>query len=313
MKKYGFGVDVGGTTCKMGLFETNGTLIEKWEIPTNTDNNGESIPRDIVAAVHNKMIEKGLTKDDVEGIGIGVPGAVTEDGVVNKCVNLGWGIVPIVAQMEELSGLKVRAANDANIAALGEAWMGAGKGCHSVVMVTLGTGIGGGIVLNNKILTGFNGAAGEIGHIVVNEDEILQCNCGSHGCIEQYASATGIVMMAHRHLDRSQKPSALREMGDFSAKDVFDQAKAGDAMAKEVIHTVCYLLGKMIATVCNVVNPEAVLIGGGVSKAGQIIIDEIKEGFDVGIFHACANTKITLATLGNDAGIYGGVGLIIND
>ena len=313
MKKYGFGVDVGGTTCKLGLFETNGTLIDKWEIPTNTENNGESIPHDIVAAVHNKMVEKGLTKDDVEGIGIGLPGAVTEDGVVNKCVNLGWGVVPIVAQMEELSGLKVRAANDANIAALGEAWMGAGKGCHSVVMVTLGTGIGGGVILNNRILTGFNGAAGEIGHIVVNEDEILQCNCGNHGCIEQYASATGIVMMAHRHLDRSGKPSALRDMGDFSAKDVFDQAKAGDELAKEVVHQVCYLLGKMIATVCNVINPEIVLIGGGVSKAGQIIIDEIKEGFDVGIFHACANTKITLATLGNDAGIFGGVGLIIHE
>ena len=313
MKKYGFGVDVGGTTCKLGLFETNGTLIDKWEIPTNTDNNGESIPHDIVAAVHNKMVEKGLTKDDVEGIGIGLPGAVTEDGVVNKCVNLGWGVVPIVAQMEELSGLKVRAANDANIAALGEAWMGAGKGCHSVVMVTLGTGIGGGVILNNRILTGFNGAAGEIGHIVVNEDEILQCNCGNHGCIEQYASATGIVMMAHRHLDRSGKPSALRDMGDFSAKDVFDQAKAGDELAKEVVHQVCYLLGKMIATVCNVINPEIVLIGGGVSKAGQIIIDKIKEGFDVGIFHACADTKITLATLGNDAGIFGGVGLIIHE
>ena len=313
MKKYGFGVDVGGTTCKLGLFETNGTLLDKWEIPTNTENNGESIPKDIVAAVHNKMVEKGLTKDDVEGIGMGLPGAVSEDGVVNKCVNLGWGVVPIVAQMEELSGLKVRAANDANIAALGEAWMGAGKGCHSVVMVTLGTGIGGGIVLNNRILTGFNGAAGEIGHIVVNEDEILQCNCGNHGCIEQYASATGIVMMAHRHLDRSGKPSALRDMGDFSAKDVFDQAKTGDELAKEVVHQVCYLLGKMIATVCNVVNPEVVLIGGGVSKAGQIIIDEIKEGFEVGIFHACANTKITLATLGNDAGIYGGVGLIIHE
>ena len=313
MKKYGFGVDVGGTTCKLGLFETNGTLLDKWEIPTNTENNGESIPKDIVAAVHNKMVEKGLTKDDVEGIGMGLPGAVSEDGVVNKCVNLGWGVVPIVAQMEELSGLKVRAANDANIAALGEAWMGAGKGCHSVVMVTLGTGIGGGIVLNNRILTGFNGAAGEIGHIVVNEDEILQCNCGNHGCIEQYASATGIVMMAHRHLDRSGKPSALRDMGDFSAKDVFDQAKAGDELAKEVVHQVCYLLGKMIATVCNVVNPEVVLIGGGVSKAGQIIIDEIKEGFDVGIFHACADTKITLATLGNDAGIYGGVGLILHE
>ena len=312
MKKYGFGVDVGGTTCKLGLFQTDGTLMEKWEIPTDKSDGGANILRDIVAAVHGKMVANDISKEDVEGIGIGVPGAVTEDGVVNRCVNVGWGVVPLVKEMEELSGLRVRAANDANIAALGESWMGAGKDFSSILMVTLGTGIGGGVVVGDRILTGFNGSAAEIGHIVVNEDEILQCNCGNHGCIEQYASATGIVMMAHRHLDRTGKQSVLSTMEDFSAKDVFDAAKAGDDVAGDVVHEVCYMLGKMIATVCNVVNPEAVLIGGGVSKAGQIIIDELMDGFKVGAFHACADTKIELATLGNDAGIYGGVKLVMD-
>ena len=200
MKKYGFGVDVGGTTCKIGLFETDGELLEKWEIPTNTENNGESIPRDIVAAVHNKMIEKDLRKEDVVGIGIGVPGAVTENGVVNKCVNLGWGVVPIVEQMEELSGLKVRAANDANIAALGEAWMGAGKGCHSIVMVTLGTGIGGGAVLNGKLYTGLNHAGLEVGHLVI-EHHGRPCTCGRKGCFETYCSATALIREARKAMD----------------------------------------------------------------------------------------------------------------
>ena len=311
MKKYGFGVDVGGTTCKLGLFQTDGTLLEKWEIPTDKSDGGANILRDIVAAVHGKMVSNDISKENVEGIGIGVPGAVTEDGVVNRCVNVGWGVVPLVKEMEELSGLRVRAANDANIAALGESWMGAGKNFLSILMVTLGTGIGGGVVIGDRILTGYNGSAAEIGHIVVNEDEILQCNCGNHGCIEQYASATGIVMMAHRHLDRTDKASSLSSIENFSAKDVFDAAKAGDEVAKEVVHEVCYMLGKMIATVCNVVNPEAVLIGGGVSKAGRIIIDELMSGFKVGAFHACENTKIELATLGNDAGIYGGVRLVM--
>ena len=189
--------------------------------------------------------------------------------------------------------------------------MGAGKNFSSILMVTLGTGIGGGVVIGDRILTGYNGSAAEIGHIVVNEDEILQCNCGNHGCIEQYASATGIVMMAHRHMDRTDKASSLSSIENFSAKDVFDAAKAGDEVAKEVVHEVCYMLGKMIAAVCNVVNPEAVLIGGGVSKAGSIIIDELMSGFKVGAFHACENTKIELATLGNDAGIYGGVRLVM--
>ncbi len=311
MKKYGFGVDVGGTTCKLGLFQTDGTLMEKWEIPTDKSDGGANIMKDIVAAVNDKMAANGISKDDVEGIGIGVPGAVTPDGVVNRCVNVGWGVVPIEKEMEELSGLRVRAANDANIAALGEYWMGAGKGYDSILMVTLGTGIGGGIVIDGKILVGSTGAGAEIGHICVDEDEPNACNCGKHGCIEQYASATGIVMMAHRFLENTGKASTLSDIADFSAKDVLDAAKAGDEVAKMTIHKVFHMLGITLGTVCNVVNPEAVLIGGGVSKAGQIILDELQDGFKAGAFHACADTKIELATLGNDAGIYGGVKLVM--
>ncbi|MBP5265994.1 MAG: ROK family glucokinase [Lachnospiraceae bacterium] len=312
MKEYGFGVDVGGTTCKLGFFKTDGTLLDKWEIVTDTSNNGVNILKDITDAIYEKMAENNITKDDVQGIGVGVPGAVTPDGVVNRCVNLGWGVVPIEKDLAEISGMKVRAANDSNIAALGEAWMGGGKGCDSVVMVTLGTGIGGGIVINNQIVTGHHGAAGEIGHIVVNPDEILECNCGNHGCIEQYASATGIVRLAKRHMDRSQKASPIRDIADLTAKDVFDYAKKKDELSVEIVETVCGLLGKLIAKICNVVNPEIVLIGGGVSKAGDIIIDNMMEDFTSEVFHASKDTKIALATLGNDAGIYGGLRLILD-
>ncbi|MBR0429509.1 MAG: ROK family glucokinase [Lachnospiraceae bacterium] len=312
MKEYGFGVDVGGTTCKLGFFKTDGTLLDKWEIVTDTSNNGANILKDITDAIYEKMAENNITKDDVQGIGVGVPGAVTPDGVVNRCVNLGWGVVPIEKDLAEISGMKVRAANDANIAALGEAWIGGGKGCDSVVMVTLGTGIGGGIVINNQIITGHHGAAGEIGHIVVNPDEILECNCGNHGCIEQYASATGIVRLAKRHMDRSQKASPIRDIADLTAKDVFDYAKKKDELSVEIVETVCGLLGKLIAKICNVVNPEIVLIGGGVSKAGNIIIENMMEDFTSEVFHASKDTKIALATLGNDAGIYGGLRLILD-
>ena len=311
--KYGFGADLGGTTCKLGLFTTEGELLEKWEIPTDTSNNGENILKDISDSIHGKMVEKDLTRDMITGIGIGVPGAVTPDGVVNRCVNLGWGVLPIEKELAELSGLNVKAANDANIAALGESWVGSGRGSDSLMMVTLGTGIGGGVVINGKILVGHNGAAGEIGHINVNEDELEECGCGNHGCVEQYASATGIVRVANRRLAQTQRDSKLREIEGFSAKDVFDLAKDGDELALEIVRDICSILGKMIAKVCNVLNPEVVLIGGGVSKAGQIIIDELQDGFYSQVFHASRGTEIKLASLGNDAGIYGGMRLVMEE
>lgn len=312
MKEYGFGADVGGTTIKMGLFKTDGTLVEKWEIPTDTTNQGENILPDIVATIHGKMVEKNLTKDMVKGIGVGVPGAVDANGVINKAINLGWGVFPIEKTLSELSGMKVKAGNDANVAALGENWMGSGKGYDSIVMVTLGTGIGGGIIINGKILAGANGAAGEIGHIIVNDQEIEACNCGHYGCIEQYASATGIARMARRALANTTENSSLKAFGeDVTAKDVFDCAKEGDKLACQVVEDVCGMLGATLAKIGCVVNPDAFVIGGGVSKAGQILIDGINESFRTQIFHASKDTPVVLASLGNDAGIYGAVRMII--
>ena len=313
MKDHAFGVDLGGTTCKLGLFRTDGTLLEKWEIPTDRSENGSRILSDIAAAIRKKMDETGLTAERVRGIGIGVPGAVTPDGMVNRCINLGWGIVPVEEELSELTGLPVRAANDANIAALGEYWMGSGRGFDSIVMVTLGTGIGGGIILGGHIVAGHDGAGGEIGHIVVNPGELERCSCGNCGCIEQYASATGIVRRAKHYLASGTKASLLRGIEPLTARDVVEAAKQGDDLAGDVTEEVCTLLGRAIATICNVVNPEAVLIGGGVSRAGQILLDELRDGFDRSIFHAARNTKIVLASLGNDAGIYGGVRLVLEE
>lgn len=313
MKEYGFGIDLGGTTCKIGLFKTTGELVEKWEIPTNTDNDGENILKDIAGAIHGKMIEKDITKDMVEGAGIGVPGPIMKDGSVNRCVNLGWGVKPIEKELSELLGFNVKAGNDANVAALGEAWKGAGQGYDSIVMVTLGTGIGGGIILDGKILGGEHGAAGEIGHITVNKQEIEACGCGRYGCIEQYASATGIVRMAKRHLKSTSDPSSLRDLDldKLEAKDVFDAAKAGDEEAKEIVSDSSKLLAQMLASVSEVVDPQAFVIGGGVSKAGQILVDNIAKEFKDAVFHACKDINIKLATLGNDAGMYGAVKMIL--
>ena len=204
MKQYGFGVDIGGTTCKIGLFDMNGTILEKWEIKTNTENHGAAILDDVAAAVLGKLDEKNISKEEVQGIGLGVPGPVGPDGTVFKCVNLGWDVLNVEKELSEKTGIFVKVGNDANVAALGEMWQGGGKGHDNVVMITLGTGVGGGIIINGKIVAGSHGAGGEIGHITVNHDEIEPCNCGQYGCLEQYTSATGIVRMAKRKLAKTQ-------------------------------------------------------------------------------------------------------------
>ena len=314
IKRYGFGIDLGGTTCKIGLFSAEGDLLDKWAIPTDTSDGGSRILKNIAESLDQKLMEKKIPKTAVFGAGIGVPGAVTDDGIVNRCVNLGWGVFPIEEEFSALTGLYIAAGNDANVAALGENFRGSGRGCESIVMVTLGTGIGGGIVLHNRILTGHNGAAGEIGHIVVNPQETETCGCGNHGCIEQYASATGIARLARRYLkEHPNEATVLRDDPRLSAKTVFDAAKKDDDAANAVVNEVCSLLGHMLAVVANVVNPEAIVIGGGVSKAGDILIDRLMPSFHRDLFHACKNTKVVLASLGNDAGIYGGARLVLPD
>lgn len=310
MNQYCFGVDLGGTTVKIGLFDPEGTVLEKWEIPTRKDDNGNNILPDIAAAVLGKMKERNIKKESVIGVGIGVPGPVNDEGVIFKAVNLGWGVMNISEVLGGLLQLPVKAGNDANVAALGEMWCGGGKGYDSMVLVTLGTGVGGGIIVNGRILTGATGAGGEIGHIHMNDEETDTCGCGNYGCLEQYASATGIVRLATRKLVASTEESVLRN-AEITAKAVFDAVKAGDKVACEIAEQFGEYLGKGLASIACVVNPEAFVIGGGVSKAGEVLLDYVKKPYLEKAFFANKEVEFTLATLGNDAGICGAAKLIL--
>lgn len=311
MEKYCFGVDLGGTTVKMGLFKPNGELVDKWEIPTVKDNGGSKILPDIAASILNKMKEKGVEKDNVIGVGIGVPGPVDPNGICNKAVNLGWeDKIDLEGEMKKLTGLFVKGGNDANVAALGEAWKGGAEGYSDVVVVTLGTGIGGGIIVQGKMLVGANGAGGEIGHIHVVDDEEEACGCSNHGCLEQYGSATGVVRLAKRRLSEDNEPSVLRDT-EISAKSVFDAVKAGDKVAGEIAERFGEYLGKGLAAVGCVTNPQIFVIGGGVSKAGEMLLPYIQKNYIKYTFHASRDAKFALAKLGNDAGIYGSAKLVI--
>lgn len=316
--KYCFGIDIGGTTVKCGLFSVDGELIDKWEIPTDKSEQGKKILKDVANTVADKMREKEVVAEDVAGLGVGVPGPVLLQSVVKGCVNLGWAEYNVKEELErELEAalgkavISVSVENDANVAALGELWQGTGKGNRSLVMVTLGTGVGGGIVLDGKILSGATGAAGEIGHMPVLYDEPESCNCGKKGCLEQIASATGIVRHAKRVLAGTEKASVLRK-DDLTAKDVFDAFKEKDELAQIIINDVCGCLATALAHITCVVNPEVIVIGGGVSKAGQVLIDAVSGYYKEKAFNACKDTKIVLASLGNDAGIYGAAGLVLS-
>ena len=266
MSKYAFGVDVGGTTVKLGLFNDEGQVLDKWEIPTVKDNGGEKVLPDIAASIKNKMQEKNITAADLVGVGIGAPGAVNADGfMVNGAVNIGWGSFDLAETLKKELDLDVtvKAGNDANVAALGEMWQGGGKGYSNLVAVTLGTGVGGGIIIDGKILTGTNGAGGEIGHIHMEDNETEVCGCKNKGCLEQYASATGITRLAG------------------------------------------------LAAVASVVDPQIFVIGGGVSKAGDILFKYIEPSYKRCAFGPCKQAKFALAKLGNDAGIYGAAALVL--
>ena len=310
--KYGFGVDLGGTTVKLAFFDREGNMLDKWEIPTVTADGGKQILPDIADAVNGYLADKGIEKSDVIGIGIGVPGPVDGKGDVNRCVNLGWGVFNIHETLGGLTGLPVKAGNDANVAALGEAWKGGGNGCDNMVMATLGTGVGGGIIINGRPVEGVHGAGGEIGHLVLDPEEIEPCGCGKYGCVEQYCSATGVVRVAKRFLEYWDDASSLRSIENLTCKDVFDAAKAGDELAQEILEQVYDYMGQFLANVCCVADPEVVVLGGGVSKAGQPLLDGAKRYFDKYIFPEARCIRFALASLGNDAGAYGAFKLILN-
>ena len=314
MKEYAFGIDLGGTTAKIGLFTTSGALLEKWEVATDTSHAGEHILENLAAAVLGKMKEQSIQPEQVEGVGIGVPGPVLDSSIVPiVCANLGgWGERNVSAQLSGLlDGLKVLVGNDANVAALGEIWMGAAKGAKNAVMVTLGTGVGGGVVVNGKVVDGVHGAGGEIGHITVNRHETAVCGCGKRGCLEQYSSATGVVRCMKKLLDENPDIPCVLRGTEFAAKDVFDAARNGDALAAREVDEMSDTLGMALANIASTVDPEAFLVGGGVARAGDVLFAPLNKHFQEYAFKSCRETPIKQASLGNDAGIYGAVRLIV--
>lgn len=301
--KYCFGIDIGGTTVKMGLFEESGTLLSKWQIKTRTENQGEAILPDVARSVLEKQKEYDITTDDILGIGVGVPAAVCEGGIVESTTNLGWGYKEVKRELEQLTGFFVSVENDANLAALGELAKGAGEGYKDVVMVTLGTGVGGGIIIDGHIVSGVKGGAGEIGEIYVDYEMQEDGACVPRN-LEYYASATGIKRIAKKRLAKNTEKTVL-DIDNVSAKDVFDAAKMGDAVATDVVDTFASYLGQALTNLAVTLAPEAFIIGGGVSRAGDILLEYVNK-----YYHA-PNTKLMLAILENDAGIYGACKLIL--
>lgn len=311
MAKYCFGIDVGGTTIKCGLFTVEGEVLDKWEVKTDISNAGENILPDVAKTVLDKITQKKIDKGDVEGIGIGVPGPVTSQGTVECAVNLHWGFHDIEKEVNELTDLKVKAANDANVAALGEMWKGGGAGHNNVIMVTLGTGVGGGIIVDGRIVSGAHGAGGEIGHAHVDDAITDPCNCGNSGCLEQVASATGIVRLAREELAACADQPTVLKPEHLSAKSVFDAYKADDQVAAKIVERFANYLGTALAQFAAVTDPEVIIIGGGVSRAGEVLIDSVGRYYREDAFSACKNVPLVLAKLGNDAGIYGAAKLVL--
>ena len=311
--KYCFGIDIGGTTVKIGLVAENGEIVTRWEVPTRKGSDPTGLLEDVKISLENCMAERNMEKADILGIGMAAPGPVTEDGVLHGCVNIGWGDVDLDDLAEDVIGISpVRIGNDARVAALGEAAYGAGKDAESMLMVTLGTGVGGGVVLDGKILMGMSGVAGEIGHMTIDPYETETCGCGKKGCLEQYASATGMVRAAERFLKEKNMDSVLRQKDAVSAKDLWDAAKAGDKLANEIVDFVCDRLGSALANAIYLVDTEMIVIGGGVCAAGQFLLDKVENAYNGKVFAHSRNKKFALAKLGNDAGIMGAAALILS-
>lgn len=315
-EKWIVGVDLGGTTTKLAFINMNGEILNKWEIPTDNSERGKNITINIAKTINQKLVELGESKEKLLGIGMGAPGPVRyKTGVILNAVNLGWeDNFPLRDRLEEETSLVSFIENDANCAALGEMWKGAGEGAKDLVCVTLGTGVGGGVITNGEMVQGFSGAGGEIGHVTAIPIGGARCNCGKKGCLETIASATGIVRLANEELTKAEN-SELMELknknGLITAKDVFDCARDGDSLALKIIEEVSFYLGFVLAGIANTLNPEKIILGGGVSKAGDILIKSVKEKFNEFAFTPVRNsTDITLATLGNNAGVIGAAWLV---
>ncbi|WP_127583168.1 ROK family glucokinase [Paenibacillus koleovorans] len=308
------GVDLGGTSIKVGLCDEQGTLLHTYEGPTGTEEGPQVVLDRIAQYVKQIVSDSSYTWEQVAGVGAGIAGFIDlESGIVIRSANLDWDNVEVKRELEERLGCPVRINNDANVAALGEAWSGAGRGVAHVVCLTLGTGVGGGVIINGKIVEGFRGMAAELGHIKVVPDlEAIQCGCGQIGCVETVSSATGIIRMAKDAVGRGEATS-LSELSTLMAKDVFDAAKEGDEVALRIVKRAAHYLAKAMAAVAVVLNPQRFIIGGGVSRAGDILFDEIRKVYKLNVPPAFAEgVDIVPAQLGNDAGIVGAAGLNLN-
>ncbi|VXC09387.1 glucose kinase [Bacillus sp. 349Y] len=313
--KWLVGVDLGGTTTKIAFLSTYGEILHKWEIPTDKSDSGKHIIVHIAKSIDAKLEQLDVKKEQLIGIGMGAPGPVEKTrGIIYEAINLGWGEhTPLKDLIERETGLQAVIDNDANCAALGEMWKGAGNGAKDLVCVTLGTGVGGGVITNGEIVHGIRGAGGEIGHFTVVPKGGYSCNCGKTGCLETVASATGVVRIAREKLKSSTEDSVLRDLKAIGSKQVFDAARTGDSLALKIVDQLAYYLGLSLANLGNAVNPEKIVIGGGVSKAGKTLLDPVMNYFKRFAFPKVrTSTTIDIATLENDAGVIGAAWLVKN-
>lgn len=318
MSKKIIGIDLGGTSVKLAILTTVGEIQEKWSIKTNILDEGSHIVPDIIDSIKHRFETYGLTKEDFLGVGMGSPGVVdSEAGTVIGAYNLNWKSLQLVKdQFESALGLPFFIDNDANVAALGEQWVGAGNNNPNVVFMTLGTGVGGGVIAAGNLIRGVKGAGGELGHITVDFDAPFACTCGKKGCLETVASATGIVNLTRRYAEEYAGDAKLKQLIDdgeeVTAKDVFDLAKEGDDLALIVYRHFSNYLGVACANIAAVLNPAYIVLGGGVSAAGEFLLDGVRNVFADNSFPQIKeSTQIVLATRGNDAGVLGAASLVL--
>lgn len=311
MEKRLIGIDLGGMSAKFGVYTQDGERLAKSTIPTNTEENGKYILDDIAKHIEELKETWNNEEGEIVAVGIGVPGPVKDQSVAKQAVNLGWGQVEVRKILEEKIGLPVRVENDANVAALGELWKGSGKEVNNLVLMTLGTGIGGGIVVDGKVIGGYNGCGGEIGHMpILTKDLDRVCGCGKRNCLEQVASATGMMIRAKELLEDPKVESSLRKYEDVSPKEIFEEAKQGDEVALQIVDECAGYLGRACAIIATVTNPECFVLGGGVSNAGKFYFDKIQKVFQELTFSGCKDAFFVQAELGNDAGMLGAAKLV---
>ena len=312
-KQYYIGIDVGGTSVKEGLFDEDGNLLAKASVPTPPIVDAAGFAA-VTEAIDQVVAKAQIPRAFVAGIGLAVPCPIPASGDAKVKANIAINLPELrIAIQEHCPDAVVKYENDANAAAMGEAWLGSAKGVQNVVMVTIGTGVGGGVIVNGDVVSGVVGAGGEIGHMCLNPDEERTCGCGGHGHLEQYSSATGVVRCMKKLLDENPDTPCTLRGTDFAAKDVFDAARAGDALAAREVDEMTDTLGMALASIASTTDPEMFMVGGGVARAGDVLFTPLREHFKTYAFSSCRETPIVAATLGNDAGIYGAVRLIVGE